>query len=130
MRFVLLGPQPPAVRLDNRTTDRQAHAHPALFRRKERLEYLVRTFDPPAAIADFGLDQIPHSAHAHPDNAVTSNGLHRIDAVAEEIDENLLNLDAVERGMWKVAFDIGVNTNATPCGLIRHEVTRFGNDAR
>ena len=66
LRFVLPHPQPSAVRLYNRTADRQPHAHPVLFRREERLEYLVRKLDAPAAVTDLGLDYIPLSARAYP----------------------------------------------------------------
>src|SRR5215470_2916711 len=97
MRFIVLGPQPAAVGLDDRTADGQPHAHPVLFRREEGFEYLVRKVDAPATIAYFGLYRIPHPADPDLEDLVTGRSVHRIHAVADEVDQNLLNLDAVER---------------------------------
>src|SRR5262249_30890680 len=128
VRLIPLCPQPSAVRLDNRTADRQPHTHPMRFRRKERLEYLVGPLDAWAAITDFGLDQIALSAHAKPEESVPRSRVHCIHAVADEIDENLLNLDAIERDKWKVAFDINFHANATTLCLVSHKVPHFRND--
>ena len=84
---------------------------------------------PAAAVADLGLDHIPHAAHAHPKDPVARNGVHRLHAVANEIDQNLLDLDAIERDGRKVAFDLDVHANAPPRRLLGHEVARLGNDA-
>ena len=65
-----------------------------------------------------------------PRTLIVQRRIHRIQAVSDEIDQNLLNLDAIERDKRKVAFDIDVHTNAAPRSLLGHEVARFGNDAR
>src|SRR5262249_49650457 len=129
MRLVVLGPQPTAVRLDDRTADGQPHAHPVLFRGEERLEYLVRKVDALAAIAYFGLYRIPNAANPDLETLVAGRCVHRIHAVADEVDQNLLNLDAVERHEWKIAFDVLVDTDTTTRSFFGHEVARFGNDA-
>src|SRR5690606_4660664 len=112
MRVVLLRPQPSAVRLDDRAADGEAHAHPVLFRRKERLEYLLRKRDAATAIADLGLDDASHPAHVYPKKSVARDGFHRLHAVADEVDQNLLDLDAIGRDDRKVAFDIDIHTDA------------------
>ena len=81
---------------------------------------------PSAAVADFGLDHVTHSAHAHPKNSVARNGVHRLHAIADEIDQDLLDLNAIDRDKRKVAFDVDVHTNATPRRLLGHEVARLG----
>src|SRR5262245_38179277 len=129
MRLVPLRPQPPAVRLDDRTADREPHAHPLLFRREERLEQLVRTRDARAAIADLGLDHIAYPAYAYSENPVTRGGDHCVCGVAHQVDQDLLNLDAVERDERKIVWYIDVHANAAPCCLLGHEVVGFGNDA-
>src|SRR5262245_54587670 len=96
--------------LDDRTADGQPHAHPVLFGREKGLEYLVGKVDAPATIADFGLYRIPHSAHPDLDSLVAGTSIHRIHAVADEIDQNLLNLDAIERDKGKIAVDLLVDT--------------------
>src|SRR6185295_6041640 len=82
-----------------------------------------------AAVTDFGLHHISHSAHAHRKNSVARNRVHRVHAIAYEIDQNLLNLDAIERDRWMIAFDVFVDTDATTRRLLGHEAARLGNDA-
>src|SRR4029077_17238319 len=60
---------------------------------------------------------------------VTSRGVHRIHAVADEVDQNLLNLDAIERDKRKIPFVPLADTDGTTCSLFGHEVARFSNDA-
>src|SRR3954465_6195974 len=117
------------MRLDDRTADREPHAHPVLFRRKKRLEYLVGQFDAWAAIADLGPNRVAHSAHAYPNNPVARHRVHRLHAVADKIDHNLLDLDAIERDKWKAAFDLDIHANASPRRLLGHEVTRIDDHA-
>src|SRR5438128_2851024 len=116
------------MRLDDRTGDSESHAHSLSFCREERVEYLIGMFESRAGVADFNLDCVPCPAHTHPKNLVTGNGVHRLDAVANKIDQHLLDLDAIERDQRKVAFDVDIHANATPYGFLGHEVTRFVND--
>ena len=55
--------------------------------------------------------------------------VHRFDAVAHQVDQHLLNLDTIERHERQIAFDVGIDTDTTPRGLLGHEVQRFGYGA-
>ena len=67
--------------------------------------------------------------HTYSEYSVACNRVHGIHAVADEIDENLLNLDAIERDRRKVAFDLDIHPNAAPRRFLGHEVMRLGDDA-
>jgi hypothetical protein len=111
------------------SADRKPHAHAMLFCREEWIKDPVWELDTLAAITDFDLDDIPCSANTHSENSGARGSVHCIHAVTDKIDENLLELDAIQSDKWKRAFDRNVHTNATPRGLFGHEVVRFGYDA-
>src|SRR3979411_1393595 len=100
-----------------------------LLRREKWFEYPLRTLDTPAVVADLGLDHLRYPAHIHPQNPVARNGAHRLHAVPNEIDQNLLNLNAIDRDSRKAAFDLDIHADRAPRRLFGHEVAHLGKDA-
>ena len=96
--------------------------------REKWLEYLVRERDNRTPVADFGLDHVHHLANAHASNSVRRSGFHRLDAIADQIDQHLLHLDVIKRDERKTAFNINIDTNAAPRRLLGHKVACLGND--
>lgn len=109
MRLVILGPKPLPMRFDNRTTNRQSHAHSVLFRREKWLEYSFGKYDALAAVADLDLNRIDIAPNAQPDGLVISDRIHRVHAVADKVDQHLLNLNAVERERRQPFFSIDLD---------------------
>src|SRR6195256_16130 len=100
-----------------------------LLRREKWFEYPLRTLDTPAVVADLGLDHLRYPAHIQPQNPVARNGAHRLNAVANEIDQHLLNLNAIDRDSRKAAFDLDIHADRAPRSLFGHEVAHLGKDA-
>src|SRR5262249_11398749 len=98
MRRIRGGPEPAAVRFDDRAADRQSHAHAAGLRGEEGLEYSVHTVrvDPGAAVLHryehligFALrsdQQLPRPV---------GDGCHRVHPVDRWLDHYLVQLDAI-----------------------------------
>ena len=84
---------------------------------------------PGAAVADLGLDRIRHPPHAQGENSGVRRALHRFDPVAHQVDQNLLNLDMIERDERKIAFDVRVDADTPPRRLLGHEIQRLGHNA-
>src|SRR5690606_5906107 len=70
-----------------------------------------------------------HPAHVYPKKSVARDGFHRLHAVADEVDQNLLDLDAIGRDDRKVAFDIDIHTDASSRRLLGDEVARLCDDS-
>ena len=103
------------MRLDDRTTDSKAHAHPFLFRREKGFEYSVQVFNAASAIADLDLDSvIVWPVHTHPHDFVALQGVHCVHPVPNEVDQDLLDLDAIEWDRREVAVDIDVDRYPQP----------------
>src|SRR5262249_10805213 len=104
--LVLLHPQPPAMGFDDGAANGQAQAHSIFLRRVEGVEDPRGELNAAAAIADLGPDHIPRPAHADPQRPVAHGRVHRIHAIADEIDENLLDLHAIEGEGREIVFDV------------------------
>src|SRR5882724_6828584 len=114
--LVWLGPQPAAMRLDDRARDGQSHAHAVGFCGVKRLEqplHLAR-FETSAHIlhAEAGLRySITYlAAPADYENPLRFlDGLHRIQSIDDEVKENLLQLHSVSENERKVLGQIGTD---------------------
>ena len=124
MRLVRDGPQSPAVRLDDRAADRQPHPGAVRLRREERVEDLVltrrRQADP--GVRHDHLHVITAlRARADGDLAPPLHALRGLDAVHEEVQEDLLELDPVARHGWQVGGERGADRHAESQRLAAQE---------
>src|SRR5690349_17124324 len=93
------GPQTAAMALDDRPADRQADAHAVALRRVKRVEQLVHVLplEPDASVPHAQADLIAFAARAADDDLPRPvvDGTHRLRRVAEEIQDHLLELNAI-----------------------------------
>jgi hypothetical protein len=103
-------PQTPAVGRDDPPTNGQSHAGAARFRGEERLENALGI-----------VDRKPYSRITHRNQQLTILGplrrdgqfaarlLHRLDAVEHEVDQDLLQLNAICCRRRKLRIEVGVD---------------------
>src|SRR5687768_3926553 len=94
-----LGPDPAAVAEDDGVADRQAQPHTGGLGADERLEQMLGDFpgDAGAAVLDRHAD-MPVGAAARADPQAADGALrYRLDGVADEVDQHLLDLDPVDQ---------------------------------
>jgi len=117
------------VSLDNRTADRQAHSHSIRLGRVERVEDPVGIAKPIAAIAHFDLDSsvilMPrHDAQA---SHVDVDVLHRFDAVADEVQDDLLHLHVIGDCRGKIRIEVEVKLDVGRCQPVTEKITHFAD---
>src|SRR5688572_17965446 len=117
------------MRLDDGPADRQSHAHAAFLGGEERLEDPFRKLYTRAAIADLDPDDTTRAIDAQAQHTVAWGLAHRVDAIAHEIEENLLDLDAVQGDGWQAGLNLGIEPNAAPRCLDGQQVADFGDEA-
>ena len=87
-----------AMRLDDRTTDREPHSHAACLGRHEGIEDSADHIRADAAAGVFDADRNPaiagHRGHGEPPRRLL-DAVHRLDRVRNEIAKNLLQLGCV-----------------------------------
>src|SRR5262245_28088538 len=90
-------PQGPPVRLDDRTADGEPHPHAVLLGREEGLEDPVGVLDAGSGVAYLDADRAALvAARANLERAGSLvQALHRLDPVADQVDEHLLHLYAI-----------------------------------
>src|SRR6266851_2641313 len=102
---IATGPYAAAVLFDDRSSDRQPHAHAIRLRREESVEHLVDIFQ-----LDSGARILHRNeyliglvlARSYPQFATAAcHGTQGLDAVHQKIHDNLLELDAVAIDRWK-----------------------------
>src|SRR3569833_4731244 len=117
------------MRLDDRAADREPHPHSMFLRRKERFEYPLWMFYASAAITDFDLQSLSNMAQAHFEGFVVRNTVHRFHAVAHQVDQNLLNLNAIDVDRRKVTVDLNIHPDRSPLCLLCHKLAHVGDEA-
>src|SRR5438270_7442924 len=125
-------PDAAAVSLDDRPADGQSDTHAVLLRCDERLEQLFgdRFADSRAGVFD---------AHAHqirrlpigPDGQASDWSIHhRVDRVADQVDENLLNLDPYDENLVGAGVKLDLHFDPKLARANKSKRVRFGNQAR
>src|SRR5690606_40669782 len=102
-------------------TNREAHAQSVLFRCEEWFENFFGKFDAGAIIANLGPDGIFRLLHAKPQHAFTGERAHGFHTVANDIDQDSLGLDAIDRDGTQVLRHIYVHPTACAPALIRQK---------
>src|SRR5690349_21623544 len=102
-----------AVRFHDRPADREANPHATLFRGGKRLEQVLQDLrrDPGSGIPYTDLNERFGRQGSCSDRQLTlPHILHGLDRIADEIEENLLDLNAVHEDQWivgrKVELDL------------------------
>src|ERR1700720_2448714 len=105
------GPQVPAMRLNDRPTDRQGHTSPVILGSKECFENLVRLTWGQSHTGIVDRDQHLTVVGFRLDGKLTSatHFLHGIDAIEHEIHENLLKLHTVCHDLGKILGKLGAD---------------------
>ena len=100
--------------LDDRSADCQTHAHAIRFRREEGLEYAFCILESPALIHDLNANLLVHGPEGADFKRPSAllRRTQRFDCIADEIDEDLLNLNAIDVNHGKFAIEFCI---ALPC---------------
>ena len=115
---VRLGPDLSAMSLDDRPADRQAHPHPMLLRGYEGLKKLSRHFggkSRPRILdtqLDMGVVDEPRGYLELPAGCF----LHGLDGIADQVEEDLLDLDPVDENQRRIRVEIERNPDALLLG--------------
>jgi hypothetical protein len=117
------------VGLDNRTANGKSHPHSGSFRREEWLEYLIGILNSGAVIVDFDLQNLLDASGGYPDHLVTGNTFHCLHPVADEITQNLLNLNAIKRNRRYAFLEVNDHANPAARGFFGNEITNLSNHA-
>src|SRR5258708_1310871 len=126
---IAVGPNPAAMRFDDRLTNCQAHAAALRLRRKECVEYLVVLAwgRPGPWVMNRNLDlAVPTQLRLHREHA--ARVLHRLDTVEHEVHQYLLKLHPVRRDFGKIGGKVSTNRNAIPIGLASQHRDHFADD--
>ena len=129
-RGVVVCPDSPVVRFNNRLADRQAHAHAAFLGREKAVEETreMRWINPRAAVLD-------HEAHRFrarqngPNKNVSAPGpRHGVDRVDGEVHNNLLKLGTVTDDPAKPRFQVERNGDIVGLELMPEEIHQLLDD--
>ena len=104
----------PAMRLHDRPADRQADAHAVLLGCHEGLEQL-RGDDstmPGARILNADLDEAVVGRRGRDCQRANRTVDHGVDRVADQVDEHLLNLDAVDEDQIGVGIELNLDIDS------------------
>ena len=118
------GPNPAAMRLDNRPADRQAHSHAAGLCRVERLEQPVQIAcrKPGAQVAHRYQHAIGSvSLCADAEMTMSADVRHCLDGIEDEIEDNLLHLDSVPVDRRDLGAELGLQCDIGALQLGPHE---------
>lgn len=83
------------MELSNRPADCEAHTHPLTFRCEEGLEYLLWVFYAGTTVADTDLNHVLSLLDGKAKDSIFRGRTHGLHTIAQEIDQNLLNLDPI-----------------------------------
>ena len=103
-----LGPNPASMRFDDRTADRQPQSHTAFLGTRKRLEKLrqLRGVDAPAGVGDRYPDQAVRCACGRYGDVAHVAAGDCLDAIADQVDQHLLDLDAVDEGVLSLRVEV------------------------
>ena len=125
-----LRPEPTIVRFHYGAADCKAHSHTALLAREERLEDAVGLGDPFAVVADLNQDHfvpVPVGAdHEWFRQPVIRS--HRVDAIADQIDQNLLHLDTIGGNRRQSRVEIGLDNDALGIDQVHQQPVHLVNN--
>jgi hypothetical protein len=116
---VAVGPNPSAMRFDDRLADCQAHAAALWFRSKERIKYLlgVGQWQPGACVIYRDLDlAVFAQLRLHRNHAARVR--YRLDAIQHQVHEHLLKLHSIRHGHGKIVFEIGADRYSVSSGFV------------
>ena len=95
------------MRMDDRAADGQPHAHSVALRGEEWFEDPSRISEPAAAVGDLDGRGITSAARTYiDDHRVILVRLHRLHAVTQNIENQLLNLNSVDLEQRKRMIEI------------------------
>lgn len=106
------------MRCNNRPGDREAHAQARFLGRVERVEDPLGIGDAASLIDDLCTDLIIATVRPHAEALAGPVRGHGLDAIALQIDEDLLELKAIAPDRRKTWLDLERNENATFGGKI------------
>ena len=118
------------VGLDDRPADGEPDAGPALLRGEERLEYgaLQGFRDTGAMVPNLHLYSVCTPQGGEDENAlVLRQGSHRVHAVHDEIQQDLLQLDPVGRNQWKLRLETDQQADAPQERIVGDVLEDFGH---
>src|SRR5258706_15905542 len=123
-------PYPAAMSLDDRLTDRQAHPHPGLFRRHEGLEQAAGYIfgQTGTVIRNRTFHEISLGGRRRNDQHRSCRCMHRLDGIADEIYEHLLDLNLVDRDSSQRRIEFEIDFDISLSGADQAESNRLLHD--
>ena len=124
---LVLCPEPPAVRLDDRARDRQAHAHAVRLGGEKRIEDVRERVggDAGAGVAHGDLDDLRAVAldpRGHADASILqARAVERVHAVENEVEQHLLKMHAVAAHGRQIARHVHVQLHLPRRRIDPHE---------
>src|SRR6266481_4640512 len=126
---VAVGPDPPAMRFDDRLADCQAHSAALWFRGKERIKYLVGLAQGyPGSCVIYGDLDLAVLAQLRLHRKHAASILHRLDAIQHQVHEQLLKLHPICHCHGKIVFHIGADRYSMPSCLTSQHRGHFADD--
>src|SRR5436190_3681716 len=131
---VIFPPKPPAMGFDDRAADGKAHPKTVGFGGEKGFEHLLDGLSrqPAALVVDGGSEHavVVHGG-ANQNLAITVAAVaHRFKGVEQEVEQDLLNLDANSTGWGKVGFEINQYPQASQCRVAVNQPHDFTDDCR
>src|SRR5690242_14576800 len=116
-----------AMRLNNRARDRQPDAHAVGFGGDEGLKELVGDLgrDAAAGIGDADFDHIIGGGGGGDDEFARRRGFHRVDRVANQVEQNLLHLHFVSENVVEPRRECETHPHALVFGPNQRQCARF-----
>ena len=79
-------------------------------------------FDAGPGVADRDLNPAADATYTQADDLFAAGSVHGVEGVADEIAENLLNLNPIDGYGWRVRLDLHFDAGASPRYLVPHEI--------
>lgn len=119
------------MRFRDRAANRQSHTDAILFRCEERVENLLRIWDPGERIGDFHFEHVFRAqTRCYTKNTALCRGvLHRLDGIPDKVDDDLLDLNAICHGARQGRVEVKLQTYIIRLKLVGNNVTHFLYDA-
>src|ERR1700730_12333097 len=117
--------------LDNRPADRQSHPDPLGLGCKERLKDLTDLLRIEATSGILNLDQHTVRILCRLDEQLSRQiveGTHRVDAIHDQVNQDLLQLHPVAEQTWQISGKISAQGNTVSGQLIAQEPSDVLND--
>src|SRR5262249_29590328 len=125
-------PQAPAMGLDDRAADRQAHSHAAGFRREKRTEYpldVLRT-DSRSTIGDrYHHAAVVANIRSHNEHPRPVHGGHGLDRIRDQVQEHLMQLNPIPQDPQQPRTSLSLDRYPVPLQIVLQQGERFVDQA-